>query len=160
MLSVTRIGTRAYYKALEQLAPQVRLDLAQADDARRFGSAAVSTSSAASGSSIDLTSGIGGVRQAAADVCAGALAHRLAAALLQSPGKPVSLAEQVAALYAVQCGFADSVAPEKLPTWLQGALEHVTMRAPAAMQVGLVWWLASVLLHQNVTCNTFHSCTS
>jgi hypothetical protein len=35
-LSVTRIGSRAYYKALEQLAPQIRLDLAQAEDARKF----------------------------------------------------------------------------------------------------------------------------
>lgn len=35
-LSITRVGSRAYYKALEQLAPQIRLDLAQAEDARRF----------------------------------------------------------------------------------------------------------------------------
>lgn len=35
-LSVTRIGSRAYYKALELLAPQIRLDLAQAEDARKF----------------------------------------------------------------------------------------------------------------------------
>jgi F0F1-type ATP synthase alpha subunit len=35
-LSITRIGSRAYSKALEQLAPQIRLDLAQAEDARKF----------------------------------------------------------------------------------------------------------------------------
>jgi F0F1-type ATP synthase alpha subunit len=35
-LSITRVGSRAYYKALEQLAPQIRLDLAQAEDARKF----------------------------------------------------------------------------------------------------------------------------
>lgn len=35
-LSVTRIGSRAYYKALELLAPQIRLELAQAEDARKF----------------------------------------------------------------------------------------------------------------------------
>lgn len=34
-LSITRIGTRAYHKAIEALAPQVRLDLAQAEDARK-----------------------------------------------------------------------------------------------------------------------------
>jgi hypothetical protein len=35
-LSITRVGSRAYYKALEDLAPQIRLELAQAEDARRF----------------------------------------------------------------------------------------------------------------------------
>jgi F0F1-type ATP synthase alpha subunit len=34
-LSITRVGTRAYPKALTDLAPQVRLDLAQAADARK-----------------------------------------------------------------------------------------------------------------------------
>ncbi|GLI64321.1 hypothetical protein VaNZ11_007548 [Volvox africanus] len=137
-LSITRIGTRAFYKALEQLAPQVRLDLAQADDARRFGGAvAVSTSSVASGSSIDLGGGGGsgsGVRLAAADLRADALARRLSAALLQAPGRPASLAEQVATLFAVQRGFADSIPPERLPGWLQAALQHVAATAPAAMQ--------------------------
>ncbi|GIL83718.1 hypothetical protein Vretifemale_12457 [Volvox reticuliferus] len=135
-LSITRIGTRAYYKALEQLAPQVRLDLAQADDARRFGgAAAASTSSVASGSSIDLVSGgNGGVRLAAADLRADALARRLSVALLQAPGRPASLAEEVATLFAVQRGFADSIPPELLPGWLQGALQHVAATAPAAMQ--------------------------
>lgn len=36
--SVSRIGTRAYYPALATLAPQVRLDLAQAVDAERYAS--------------------------------------------------------------------------------------------------------------------------
>ena len=35
-LSITRVGTRAYYKALELLAPQVRLGMAQAEDAAKF----------------------------------------------------------------------------------------------------------------------------
>jgi F0F1-type ATP synthase alpha subunit len=35
-LSITRVGTRAYYKALELLAPQIRLDLAQAEDAAKY----------------------------------------------------------------------------------------------------------------------------
>lgn len=34
-LSITRIGSRAYPKALEQLAPQIRLNLTQAEDARK-----------------------------------------------------------------------------------------------------------------------------
>ena len=34
-LSITRVGTRAYHKALVDIAPQVRLDLAQAEDARK-----------------------------------------------------------------------------------------------------------------------------
>ncbi len=74
------------------LCPQVRLGLAQADDARRFGAAAA-TGSAASGSSVDLAGGA--TRLTAADQRADALARRLAAALLQEPGRPASLAEQV-----------------------------------------------------------------
>lgn len=35
-LSITRVGSRAYYKALEQLAPQIRLQLAQAEDAAKY----------------------------------------------------------------------------------------------------------------------------
>ncbi len=35
MLSITRVGTRSYHKAMEAIAPQVRLDLAQANDARK-----------------------------------------------------------------------------------------------------------------------------
>jgi hypothetical protein len=36
-LSITRIGSRAFPRALDTLAPQIRLGLAQADDARRCG---------------------------------------------------------------------------------------------------------------------------
>jgi F0F1-type ATP synthase alpha subunit len=34
-LSITRVGSRAYHRAMADLAPQVRLDLAQAEDARK-----------------------------------------------------------------------------------------------------------------------------
>ncbi len=34
-LSITRVGARAYPRALEVLAPQIRLSLAQAEDARK-----------------------------------------------------------------------------------------------------------------------------
>ncbi|PNW77022.1 hypothetical protein CHLRE_10g419050v5 [Chlamydomonas reinhardtii] len=135
-LSITRIGTRAYYKALELLAPQVRLDLAQADDARRFGA----TASAASGSSIasaDLSAAPaagGAAGMAAAALRADAIAQRLSAALLQTPGEPVALAEQVVTLYAVLRGWTDAVPPPQLAAWLRGALAHVRSVAPAAMQ--------------------------
>ncbi|KAG2492583.1 hypothetical protein HYH03_009244 [Edaphochlamys debaryana] len=103
----------------------VRLDLAQADDARRFGA----TASAASGSSL-----------ASADIAtppearAAARARRLAAALLQAPGEPVPLAEQMVTLFAVQRGFADRVEPEQVAPWLRGAMAHVRSAAPGAMQ--------------------------
>jgi len=71
-LSITRLGTRAYYKALEAVATQARLDLAQADDARRF------------------SAGTADPQVARAD----AYSQRLQAALLQPAGRPASLAEQ------------------------------------------------------------------
>ncbi|KAG2429129.1 hypothetical protein HYH02_014166 [Chlamydomonas schloesseri] len=138
-LSITRIGTRAYYKAMEALAPQVRLDLAQADDARRFGATA-STASGSSVASADLTSTSGAASapgaagQAVAALRADALAQRLSAALLQVPGEPVALAEQVVTLYAVLRGWTDAVPPAAMGAWLRGALAHVRSVAPAAMQ--------------------------
>lgn len=80
-LSLTRIGTRAYSKVMEGLATQVRLDLAQADDARRF---------AAGGGALTPLQ----ARQEAA-------AALMEAALEQEPGHPVPLEEQVCA-----CAYA------------------------------------------------------
>ncbi|KXZ53834.1 hypothetical protein GPECTOR_6g752 [Gonium pectorale] len=136
-LSITRIGTRAYHKAMEQLAPQVRLDLAQADDARRFSASASSPlGSAASGNSMasaDLLPGAGS-GPGSAEERADALARRLSAALLQRPGRPAQLPEQVVTLYAVQRGFADAVPPEQVPAWLEGAVAHVAAEAAAALE--------------------------
>lgn len=72
--------------------PQVRLDLAQADDARRFST--TSTSSTSSTSSMDGTAA-GGTVAGSHEARMDALTRRLGAALVQQPGQPASLAEQV-----------------------------------------------------------------
>ncbi len=76
----------------------MRLDLAQADDARRFSTTA--SSSTSSTSSLDGTAG--GTAGSGSSTAAGshearmdALTRRLGAALVQQPGRPASLAEQV-----------------------------------------------------------------
>jgi len=111
-LSVTRIGTRAYYKALETLAPQIRLDLAQAEDARKF---AVSASDPML-KKYD------------------SYAQRIQAALLQQPGQPTPLEELIVIILAVQKGFTDSVAVEQVPSFLAGAVAAVRAAAPSALE--------------------------
>ncbi|GFR41699.1 hypothetical protein Agub_g2446, partial [Astrephomene gubernaculifera] len=122
-LSLTRIGSRAYCPALGQLAPQVRLQLIQAEDARRFAAAATARSTDSSSTTTSTT-----------DQRADAAAQRLAAALLQEPGRPVGLSEQVVTLFAVQRGYLDAVPPDQVAAWLQGAMRHLAGSAAGTMQ--------------------------
>ena len=111
-LSITRVGTRAYPKALEEIAPQVRLDLSQADDARKF--------------SLDLGDPV--IKRY------DAYARRLAAALVQERGQPASLGEQVVVLLAVQNGICDAFEPDSMSHFLHGALKYVQAGAFSALQ--------------------------
>jgi len=112
-LSVTRIGTRALPRALDALAPQIRLGLAQAEDARRFQLQAV-----------------GDPLSQRAD----GRALRMAAALTQPPGQPACLEELVVTLLAVQRGHADGVQPEQMTTYLERAYAFVQASAPQALK--------------------------
>jgi len=109
-LSITRIGSRAYPRALEALATQIRLNLAQAEDARKF-------------------SQVSDAQTQRED----ALTRRLAAALLQPAGKPAPLEEQVVSLLAVQRGYADWVQPGQVPAYLARAGPFVAAAAPGAL---------------------------
>jgi F0F1-type ATP synthase alpha subunit len=120
-LSVTRIGARAYERALAELAPQARLELAQADDALRFGGA--TTASPSSSSS----------RKDAEDAAA-ARARRLAAALVQPAGSPTPLEELALLLFAVRRGYADAVPPEEMGAWAERAVSFVRQVAPRALR--------------------------
>lgn len=71
-LSITRIGTRAYYRALEAVATQARLDLNQAEDARKF----------------SMDGGDAALQKL------NAYSQRLQTALLQHAGQPASLTQQ------------------------------------------------------------------
>lgn len=111
-LSITRVGTRAYPKALEEIAPQVRLDLSQADDARKF------------------SSNLDDPVIMRYDL----YARRLAAALVQASGCPSSLGEQVVVLLAIQNGICDGFDPDSLSHFLRGALKYVQAGAFTALQ--------------------------
>eukprot|EP00775_Hariotina_reticulata_P002752 gene2752-3047_t len=100
-LSVTRIGSRAYYKALELLAPQIRLELAQSEDARKY--------------AINQEDPVLKRYEA--------YSQRIAAALRQQPGHPVPLEELVVVLFAIQKGFADAVPVKEVPQFLAEGLD-------------------------------------
>lgn len=111
-LSITRVGTRAYHKAMEALAPQVRLDLAQADDARKF---AVNSEDPTIKKYDSYT-------------------RRIQAALLQQHREPASLEEQVVVLLAVQKGFTAEVTEQDIAAFLKGAIKYTWAAAFSAMQ--------------------------
>ncbi|KAG1671376.1 hypothetical protein FOA52_011873 [Chlamydomonas sp. UWO 241] len=111
-LSITRVGTRAYHKAMEELAAAVRLDLAQADDARKF--------SLSPDDRLIMR--------------ADAYSRRIQAALLQEMRRPASLEQQVVTLLAIQRGFTDDVAPELTGEYLTGALRCVWAAAFESLQ--------------------------
>lgn len=102
-LSITRVGTRAYYRAMATLAPQIRLLLAQAEDARRFAGAVVDP------------------QLAKAD----AHTQRLEAVLRQRARHPVPLEEQVVLLYAVQNGYVDAVPATRVGPFLDEAVAYL-----------------------------------
>ncbi|KAF5837172.1 P-loop containing nucleoside triphosphate hydrolase protein [Dunaliella salina] len=110
-LSITRIGNRAYPKALDNLANKIRLSLVQADDARKF-SASMDAGTAKEE----------------------AKSQRLEAALLQQPGKPASLEEQVVTLLAVQSGFTDNISPDSMASFAAQAFAYVKAAAPQALE--------------------------
>eukprot|EP00798_Chlamydomonas_sp_ICE-L_P012133 gene12133-15243_t len=103
-LSITRVGSKAYPKALGQLAPQIRLGLNQAEDARKY-SAKLDTYS-----------------------------QRILASLNQPTGAPVPLEDLVVTLLTIQRGFADTVSPEAVPEFLAATTQRVRAEAPAALE--------------------------
>lgn len=111
-LSVSRIGSRAYAPAIAELAPLVRLELAQAEDAKRFGAGASDPAVQRS------------LRRAAV----------VAAALPQPQRTVCPLEEQVVQLMALQKGLLDEVPPAQVPARLQQITEGVKEMCPEAMR--------------------------
>ncbi len=104
--SVSRIGTRAYPPALRDLAPAVRFELAQAQDALRFGG------------------GGAAARRAAA----------VAAALPQARGATTPLEALVVRLLALRRGLLDAAPPAEVPARLDALAAAVAARAPGALR--------------------------
>jgi F-type H+-transporting ATPase subunit alpha len=63
-----------------------------------------------------------------------ALSQRTTAALQQQPGHPVSLAELVLILFAIQNGFVDDVDVTEVPTAVADMWEYVHRTAGSAME--------------------------
>jgi F-type H+-transporting ATPase subunit alpha len=106
-LSISRIGSRAYHPAVAALATQVRVALAQAEDAARFAA--------------------GGGAEAEGAARARRRAAVLAAAVPQPQRSVCPLEAQVAQLVALQRGMLDAVPPGRVAA----ALEELTARAAA-----------------------------
>lgn len=112
-LSFSRIGARALAPALEALAPQVRLDLAQAADALRF----------AAGGTMDKAA-----KQAAKR------AAILTAAMPQPRGSTISLEDQTLQLLALQNGMLDDIDPADVQKHLKNITAVIKGAAPEAMK--------------------------
>ena len=112
-LSVSRIGSRAYPPALSELAPQVRFELAQAEDAKKFAADA----------------GAGGAGQKALQRAA-----VIAAALPQPQRTVCPLEIQVVHLLALKTGLLDDVPVDQVYGRLRGLTERVEARGGGALQ--------------------------
>ncbi|KAF8063752.1 atpA [Scenedesmus sp. PABB004] len=110
-LCVTRIGSRAYCRALEALAPQIRLDLAQAEDARAYAANPDDP-----------------VLRRYEGYC-----QRIAAALAQEPGQPTPLEELVVTLHAIQAGLADAVPPRDVAGFVAAGLDALRREQPQVL---------------------------
>eukprot|EP00892_Ulva_mutabilis_P004027 jgi/Ulvmu1/1997/UM012_0159.1 len=111
--SLSRLGSRAYPPALKDLAPKVRLELTQAEDARRY--------AADGGASAACTS-------------AARRPELLAAALSEGRAGRCSLPEAAALLWLLVRGNLDAIAPENLWDFWPGAWQRVQEEAADAVK--------------------------
>lgn len=109
-ISVSRVGSAAQTKAMKKVAGKVKLELAQYDDLQAFAQFA---------SDLD-------------QVTKNQLARgqRLREILKQPQYAPLSVAEQVAAIYAGINGYLDDIAPEKVTVYLKGLRDYLKNSAP------------------------------
>jgi F-type H+-transporting ATPase subunit alpha len=104
-ISVSRVGSAAQTKAMKKVAGKVKLELAQFDDLQAFAQFA---------SDLD---------QATRNQLA--RGQRLREILKQAQYSPLSVAEQVAAIYAGINGYLDEIPVEKVVSFLKGLREYL-----------------------------------
>lgn len=114
-LSVSRVGGAAQTKAMKQVAGRLRGKLAQYRELEAFSQF---------GSDLD---------EATQKTLA--LGARLTAALKQPQYAPMPEECQVLELLAVDEGFADGVAPDDIPDFGRGLIEHFKAHAPELMEI-------------------------
>jgi F-type H+-transporting ATPase subunit alpha len=111
--SVSRVGSNAQVRAMRQVAPSLRLDLAQYRELQAF---------AQFGSDLD--------RITKARIDRG---QRTVEVLKQPQYKPIPVEKQVMILYVVTNGYLDDVAVEKVSAWEEGFYRYMDANHP---QVG------------------------
>lgn len=108
-ISVSRVGSAAQTKAMKKVAGKVKLELAQFDDLQAFAQFA---------SDLD---------QATKNQLA--RGQRLREILKQAQNSPLSVAEQVAAIYAGINGYLDEIPADKVVSFLQGLRDYLKTSA-------------------------------
>ncbi len=109
-ISVSRVGSAAQTKAMKKVAGKVKLELAQFDDLQAFSQFA---------SDLD---------QATKNQLA--RGQRLREILKQPQNSPLSVAEQVAAIYAGINGYLDDIPVEKVVGYLKGLRDYLKTSVP------------------------------
>src|SRR5574337_813385 len=113
-LSVSRVGGDAQTKAMKKVAGPLRLDLAQFRELEAFAQFATDLD-AATKKQIDR-------------------GRRTVEVLKQGQYEPMSMEHQVAVLYAVTKGYADSIATEKVRAWEDGFHDFLDRKHAALME--------------------------
>ncbi|MBL0058576.1 MAG: F0F1 ATP synthase subunit alpha [Elusimicrobia bacterium] len=113
-LSVSRVGGSAQVKAMKQVAGKLRLDLAQYNELAAF---------AQFGSDLDKSS--------QAQLARG---QRLVEILKQDQYQPISVAEQVALIYAATNGFLDDLPIDQLRRFETGLFEFLNKDRPEVLK--------------------------
>lgn len=114
-ISVSRVGSAAQTKAMKKVAGKLKLELAQFDDLQAFAQFA---------SDLD-----------AATQAQLARGQRLREILKQPQYSPLSVAEQVAIVYAGLNGYLDDIAVDKVSTFTQGLREYLKTSKPQYMDI-------------------------
>jgi F-type H+-transporting ATPase subunit alpha len=114
-ISVSRVGSAAQTKAVKKVAGKLKLELAQFDDLQAFAQFA---------SDLDATT--------QAQLARG---QRLREILKQPQYSPLSVAEQVALVYAGLNGYLDDIAVDKVSSFTQGLREYLKTSKPQYMEI-------------------------
>jgi F-type H+-transporting ATPase subunit alpha len=114
-ISVSRVGSAAQTKAMKKVAGKLKLELAQFDDLQAFAQFA---------SDLD---------KATQDQLA--RGQRLRELLKQPQYSPLSVAEQVAVVYAGLNGYLDDIAVEKVADFAKGLREYLKTSKPQYMDI-------------------------
>lgn len=114
-ISVSRVGSAAQTKAMKQVAGKLKLELAQFDELEAFSQFASDLDKA---TQLQLARG-----------------QRLRELLKQPQYSPLSVAEQVALIYAGTNGYLDEIPTDKVTAFTKGLREYLASNKPKYMEI-------------------------